>query len=382
MKLISLRIKNYSLIILALIFSNSLYASNDKLQIGLDSIRSISNTFYRIKNNYVEEIDSQYLVNGCIAGMVTAADPESAFLDVSKFDELKNGNRFVSGGVGLKLSIKNGYPVVVTPIEGTPSYQSGIKSGDILLQIDKNDMHGKNLDYAVSLLKGDPDSSVHIRVARKDLYETLTFNIKREKIRIKGVTKKLLANNIGYIRISAFRNNTAKKVKSQLKILLREAGGELKGLIMDLRNNPGGLVNEAIDVADTFLTKGIIAYTKTRTSGAELKFRAKSEQYLSNTPMVILINEGSAGSSEIVTGALKDHHRATLVGRNTYGSSSIQTIIPLGNGSALKLTTARWITPSGNFIHGNGIKPDLIVNEAPNIEDDYQLKRALQVFDQ
>lgn len=369
-----------TLLHIAMFFSGNVAANSDDAKVNLESMRLLSQAYTRIKQNHVDEVDDKELVENCIAGMASGVDPESSFLGAEKFEELKSGTKVSIGGLGLKLAVKNGYPLVITSIDGTPAYEAGIKSGDIILEIDNDDMRGVMLDNIVSRLRGEAGTSVKLKIVKKSNPESIVFHLTRRKIRINNVKQRLFDNNVGYIRISAFINNTGVQLAEKLDFLEKEAKGRLNGLVLDLRNNPGGLMSEAIVVADTFLSSGMIAYTKMRDAGSELKYMADPKQYIEGIPLVVLVNEGTAAASEIVSGALKAHQRAILIGKNTYGSGSIQTIIPLGNGSALKLTTARWVTPSGNFIHGNGIKPDISVGESTNTNKDDQLERALRYF--
>lgn len=342
------------------------------------SMRLISEAFAQIEINYVDDVDRKSLAESCVAGMASSLDSRSSFLGLEKFNEMKSGGSVLTGGLGLTLAIKKGYPVVISPIDDTPATRAGIKSGDTIVEVDNNDLRGESLENVVSRLRGDTGSIVHLVIARKDEIKPIEFILKREQIKVHNVKGKLLIDHIGYIRISNFMNHTGSKLQRKLRQLEKEAGGSLKGLILDLRNNPGGLMSEAIAVADTFLASGMIAATKMRQAESELKYMAKAKQFIRGVPVVVLVNEGTAAASEIVSGALQDHQRATIIGMRTYGSGSIQTIIPLGNGSALKLTTARWVTPDGNFIRGQGITPDIIVKESSDGSDDAQLANAVQ----
>ena len=368
----------YTGLLLFVLFTSNGEAANNNTDVDLESMRLISQAFARIKQNYIEDIGSHRLAESCVAGMASGLDQQSSFLGKDKFNELKSGNHILTGGLGLKLAIKKGYPVVVSPIDDTPATRAGIKSGDTILEINNNNTRGESLDNVVSLLRGEPGSIINLIIARKNTTQNIEFILTRERIRIHNVKGKLLINKIGYVRISTFINHTGSKLQKKLSQLEDEAGGSLNGLILDLRNNPGGLMSEAIAVADTFLGSGMIASTEMRQAESELKYMAKPKQFIQDVPVVILVNEGTAAASEIVSGALKDHQRATIIGMKTYGSGSIQTIIPLGNGSALKLTTARWVTPSGNFIHGKGIEPDVVVNESSAESDDAQLASAVR----
>ena len=372
-----LNLKYLGLSFCILVTANAAAAGIDE-GTDLESMRLISQAFTRIKQNYVDDVNSKSLAESCVAGMASGLDKKSSFIDEKQFNELKSGGNVLTGGLGLKLAIKKAYPVVVAPIDDSPAIRAGIMSGDTLLEIDNNDLRGESLEKVVSQLRGEPGSIVHLIISRKNHPKHIEYILKREQIRIHNVKGTLFNNKIGYIRISTFMNHTGSKLQEQLTQLEKKAGGNLKGLILDLRNNPGGLMSEAIAVTDTFLGSGMIAATRMRLSESELKYMANPKQSIQGVPIVILVNEGTAAASEIVSGALKDHKRATIIGMQTYGSGSIQTIIPLGNGSALKLTTARWVTPGGKFIHGQGITPDIIVEKSSTESDDAQLADAVR----
>lgn len=351
-------------------------------KIPLDDIRTISETYSRIKANYAGEVDDATLLQSCIAGMVKGADADSSYLTKKRFHALRDGVPSSKGGIGLTLTIKNGFPTVISPIEGSPSQQAGLRSGDIVLEVDGMSMQGISLDDVVERLRGDIGEEIKLKVVSDNHKDIQLFKLKRRFIRIQSVHKKLLGNNIAYIRISAFMNNTSNKLKSNINKLLRQAKGGLKGLILDLRNNPGGLLNEAIAVADIFLDEGLIAYTESKIPNLELRFTAKDNAMLKGLPIVILVNKGSAAASEIVSGALKDHKRATVIGVRTFGSGSVQTIMPLQNGGALKLTTSRWRTPNGQYIHGRGIEPDIVLNSGEANYNNFPVKRAVKYIRQ
>lgn len=343
-------------------------------------MRLFSEAFHRIKQNFADEVDDKKLIESCVAGMVSGIDPDSAYLDKSKFNSLKAGSQKTIGGIGVNLSIKNSFPIVISAIEDTPSYFSGIKSGDVILQINENNMQGVRLDDVVSQIRGYPGESVRLTIAREGNNKPIVFDIERKQIRIRSVKYKILENNIGYIRITTFSGNTGKAFKKSLNKLVSQSKNKLNGLVIDLRNNPGGLLDQAIVVADTFLSDGLIAYAESKNSGSDLKFTAKKAVMLEGTPLVILVNKGSAAASEIVSAALRDHNRATIIGEKTFGRASIQMLMPLLNGGALKLTTSRWRTPNGDYIHGRGIEPDIVVSNSSTLRDDIQLKKAVNVI--
>lgn len=374
-------IKYVSLISLILFLSIRVQAeTNSSSDINLEAIRLLAQAFSIIKKNIINEVSETELTEHCINGMASGVDPQSSYLNKEQFNDLKIGNRASTAGIGLKLFMKEGYPIVISALEGTPANKAGFKAGDMILQINNKETRGKRLETIVSELRGATGSTIQLRVLLVNKIKARTFKLKRKKIRIKSVKSKLLENKIGYIRISAFLNRTGNKLKNNLALLTKRANGRLNGLILDLRNNPGGLLRAAVEVADTFLDSGLITYAEARYSESEIKYMADSIQLIDGVPIVVLVNESTASASEVVSGALRDHNRATIIGTKTFGSGSIQTVMPLGDGTALKLTTARWITPSGDFIHGKGIKPDLVVKQKTGSVSDYQLKRALSYF--
>lgn len=370
------------LFLISFVFMPFSIEAADKPVLPLEDIRTIAETYSRIKTNFVGEVDDSTLVQSCIAGMVKGADSDSSYLTKNRFTVLKSGIQSSRGGIGLTLTIKNGFPVVITAIEGTPAQRVGLKSGDVVLEVDGKSMQGISLDDVVVLLRGNIGENVSLKVVTENNKHVRLYDIKRKFIRIRNVQLKMLENNIGYIRISAFIKNTGNNLITNLNKLLKRTEGNLTGLILDLRNNPGGLLDEAIAVADAFLDEGLIAYTESKVPAMELKFMAKDNAMLKGLPVVVLVNKGSAAASEIVSGALKDHERATIIGVRTFGSGSVQTIMPLQNGGALKLTTSRWRTPNGQYIHGHGIEPDIVVNSGEANFSPLPLKRALQYIRQ
>ncbi len=367
--------QKFAAVLLGCIFVTNIFANEDTA-IKLNEIKLISESFSRIKTNYIDEVENKKLVENCISGMAAGLDSSSQYISKEKFQELRTGYRKDLGGIGLTLMIKNGLPLVISPIEDTPAYKAGIMTNDVIIEVDGNNVLNLGLDEVVSLLRGKVGERVNLSVIRQQATQ-ISFNLKREQIHINNIKSRQLKHGIGYIRITSFLNSTARKFKKELNQLIFQETNSLKGLIIDLRNNPGGLLREAVAVADLFIPSGLIAYTEARNYGAEIKFEAKENILLENIPIVVLVNDGSAAASEIVAGALKAHNRATIIGSKTFGSGSIQTIIPLLNGGALKLTTSRWRLPNGAYIDGQGIEPDILVNRALNYDNDIQLERAL-----
>ena len=293
--------------------------------------------------------------------MVSSLDPHSSFLSKDDFNELKIGTTGRFGGLGIEITMEDGFVKVISPIDDTPASRVGLKSGDLIIKIDNASVKGMTISKAVKLMRGEPGTSVKITVVRKELSDPLIFNITREIIVAKGVKSELLENNIGYLRLASFQSQSTIHVSNYVKKLKKESENKLTGLILDLRNNPGGVLGSAVGVSDLFLEDGKIVYTKGRTSSSDLEYFATPQDILHGLPLIVMINEGSASASEIVAGALQDNKRATIVGTKSYGKASVQTIQEIGNGTALKLTTAKYYTPSGRDIHEHGIQPDVIV---------------------
>ncbi len=310
-----------------------------------------------VKENYVEEPKIKDLIYGALNGMVTSLDPFSAFFPPEKYREFMEETEGEFGGVGIEISMEKGRPIVVAPIEGTPAYKAGLRAGDIIIAVDGEDTFGKTLLEIVKKIRGKPGTKVTLTIMRKGADKPVKVEITRAIIRIESV-KYIKYEDIGYVKIIQFQHYTARDLKKALKDLL---GQGIEGIILDLRNNPGGLLSEAVKVSDLFLPEGkLVVYTKGRRD--EEKYYAKEDPLVPRyIPVVVLINKGSASASEIVTGALQDHGRATIVGEKSFGKASVQNIIPLEDNSALKLTVAYYYTPKGRLIHKEGIKPDVKV---------------------
>jgi len=318
----------------------------------------------QIEKNYVEPQDSQKLIYGAIKGMVQSLDPHSSFMTRDEHQELLIETKGSFSGVGIEISIRDNILTVVSPIEGTPAYEAGIKSGDKIVKIDDKPTNDMTLTDAVKSIRGPQGSKVKLSVMRVGADKPLDFEIVRDVIPLKSVRTYLLAPGVGYVRISNFQSKTARDLSSGLDKLEREH--ELKGLILDLRNNPGGLLSQAIDVSDIFLDSGVIVSTKGRNASQNMEISAKRNSPWRDYPIIVLVNGGSASAAEIVAGALQDNQRAMILGTRTFGKGSVQTILPLSDGSGLRLTTARYYTPSGRSIQLSGIDPDIEVEfEAP-----------------
>ncbi len=315
-----------------------------------------------IKENYVDEVDTNTLVTNAIRGMVSGLDSHSAFYTPDEYKEFQVETTGSFGGLGIELGIIDNYPGIISPIEDTPAWRLGLKSGDKIVTIEGKPTNGMTLMDAVKKLRGKPGTKVTISIMREGLTKPRDYTITREIINIKSVKYEVLDNNIAYVRIVQFQERTSEDLRAALDAIVKKTNGNIRGIILDLRNDPGGLLNKSVEVADDFIDEGIIVYTKGRVAGSDITFTAKKEGTLpSDIPMVVLVNGGSASASEIVSGALKDLKRAILIGEKTYGKGSVQTIIPLPDGSGLKLTTAKYYTPSGVSIDGKGIIPDIVV---------------------
>lgn len=313
-----------------------------------------------VQKNYIEEVKPEDLISGAIKGMLNSLDPHSSYLTPDEYNELHMDTSGSFTGVGIEISIEDGILTVISPIEGTPAYRAGIKAGDKIIKIDGQPTKSMTLMDAVKKIRGEKGTTVTLTILRKGMAELMDFNIIRGIIPLKSVKSRMLEPGYGYIRITNFRENTDDDLEAALKQL--ESGEfPLKGLILDLRNNPGGLLDQAVSVADEFLDSGLIVYTDGRKKSDSMKFTAKKNKIPRTYPMVVLVNEGSASASEIVAGALQDQKRAVIVGTPTFGKGSVQTIMPLEDGSAVRLTTSQYYTPNGHSIQARGIMPDIVV---------------------
>jgi carboxyl-terminal processing protease len=325
----------------------------------IEELRTFSDVFGRIKNDYVEDVEDSEMLNNAIRGMLSGLDPHSSYLDQEQFKELQVGTSGEFGGLGIEVGMEDGFVKVIAPIDDTPAQRAGIKAGDLIIRLDDTPVKGLTLNDAVKIMRGKPGTVLRLTVVREGVDQPLKIDIERDIIKVKSVKSRMLEDGFGYVRISQFQSKTAENMVDAIEDLKKKGGGSLKGLVLDLRNNPGGVLNGAVAVSDAFLKKGLIVYTEGRVSDSKLRFNATPDDILSAAPLVILVNQGSASASEIVSGALQDHRRAIIVGTPTFGKGSVQTILPLSNGTAVKLTTARYYTPSGRSIQAEGIKPDI-----------------------
>ncbi len=341
-------------------------------ELPLDEIRTFTEVFAKVKNDYVEDIDDRKLLESAIRGMLEGLDPHSAYLDKEAYKELQQGTSGEFGGLGIEVGMKDGFIKVISPIDDTPAQRAGIKAGDLIIRLDDTPVKGMSLNDAVKLMRGKPKTDITLTVIREGEEKPLKITITRDIITVKSVRYRTLEPGFGYLRVSHFQTHTPDDVQRELQKLIAENNNKLKGMILDLRNNPGGILSAAVAISDFFLEKGLIVYTEGRVKDSKLKFNAKPVDMLDKAPIVVLVNAGSASASEIVAGALQDHKRAIIMGQQTFGKGSVQTILPMANEAALKLTTARYYTPSGRSIQAAGITPDIIIPKlkVENIDDE------------
>jgi carboxyl-terminal processing protease len=325
----------------------------------LEELRVFAEVFGRIKDDYVEPVDDRKLLNYAIEGMLSGLDPHSAYLDEDDYRDLRVGTSGEFGGLGIEVGMENGFVKVISPIDDTPAKRAGVKSGDLIIRLNDQPVKGMTLDEAVKLMRGKPGSEIRLTIVREGEDKPLEITVVRDVIKTVSVKQRMLAPGFGYVRISQFQARTPEDMLTGIGGLKRKAGGSLKGLVLDLRDNPGGVLNAAVAISDAFLTSGTIVYTEGRISDSQLKFKAAPDDILEGAPIVVLVNGGSASASEIVAGALQDHKRAVIMGQQTFGKGSVQTIVPVNERTAVKLTTARYFTPNGRSIQAEGIVPDI-----------------------
>jgi carboxyl-terminal processing protease len=325
-----------------------------------DEARLLAEVLERVKRDYVDDVDDARLIEAAIRGMVADLDPHSAYLDPDEYEEIRVSTTGNYSGVGLEVSVEDDRVVVVTPIEGSPADEAGILQGDVVISVDGMPVDARDLNDTVARLRGVPGSSVQLGVLRTPDQAPLTYELVRARVQVSSVRHELLEGRIGYVRISHFSETTAPDLRDAVDAMRLDAGGELSGLVVDLRNNPGGVLEAAGEVADAFLDGGVIVSADGRVSDARFRLEAQPGDVMDGAPVTLLVNGGSASASEIVAGALQDHGRARIVGEPTFGKGSVQTVMPLSRGRAIKLTTSRYYTPSGRSIHQRGITPDVV----------------------
>ncbi|KTC98249.1 S41 family peptidase [Legionella erythra] len=338
-------------------------------RIPLEDVQRFSNAIGQIKKYYVKPVDDKELFDNAIRGMLSGLDPHSTYLDEDSFKELQTSTSGEFGGLGIEVTMEDGVVKVVTPLVDTPAFKAGIKAGDYIIKLGAKSVQGISLQDAVNMMRGKEGTTIDLTILRKGVNKPLTFSLIREKILIKSVKSKLLDDSYGYVRLTQFQAMTAQDMEKAIAQLKQQSGGKLKGLILDLRNNPGGLLDSAIQVSDAFIdndkkgSEEMIVYTQGRLPGSKFTALANPGDILQNAPLIVLINNGSASASEIVAGALKDNKRAIIVGTRSFGKGSVQTVLPLDEKRAIKLTTALYYTPSGVSIQAKGITPDIIIEE-------------------
>ncbi len=340
----------------------------------LDELRTFTEVFGKIKSDYVKEVDDKELLEGAIRGMLADLDPHSAYMDADSFKELQVGTTGQFGGLGIEVGMEDGFVKVIAPIDDTPAQKAGIQAGDLIIRLDSVPVKGMTLGEAVKIMRGKPGTDIELTIVREGEEKPLTITITRAIIKVRSIKSRMLEDGYGYVRITQFQSRTGRDLEKALKELIKEGGGSLKGLVLDLRNNPGGVLNAAVDVSDLFLEKGTIVYTEGRIKNSQMRFNASSGDLLNGTPIAVLINGGSASASEIVAGALQDHKRAVILGQPSFGKGSVQTVLPMQGGTALKLTTALYYTPSGRSIQAEGIVPDIELESVKLAKMEHSLK--------
>ncbi|WP_374479770.1 S41 family peptidase [Zoogloea sp.] len=356
----------------------------------VEELRNLADVFNAIKQGYVEPVEDKKLITYAISGMLSNLDPHSSYLDAEAFKDLQVGTQGEFGGLGIEVGSEDGFVKVISPIEDTPAFRAGIKAGDLIIKLDDTSVKGMSLNDAVKRMRGKPKTNIVLTIARKGEAKPIVVILTREVIKVQSVKSKLVEPGFGYVRVVQFQEQTAQSLVQHLDRLAKQ--GSLKGLVLDLRNDPGGLLNSAVGVSAAFLPpQALVVSTDGRTDDAKRKYLAVPDDYLRGSrddyiknvpasiktvPMVVLVNGGSASASEIVAGALQDHKRAVVMGTQSFGKGSVQTILPLNNNAAIKLTTARYFTPSGRSIQAKGIVPDIVVEETPNGSSRDHLREA------
>ena len=360
---------------LSLAIGHSVYAlKEDTKTIPFEELQAFTDVFSRIKSDYVEVADDKKLLEDAIRGMLSGLDPHSSFLDTEEFNDLRIGTTGQFGGLGIEVGMENGFVKVISPIDDTPASRAGIQAKDLIIRLDDKQVKGLTLNEAVKLMRGKPNTDIKLTIVREGETKPLEVTITREIIRVQSVKKRNLEPGYGYVRITNFQSRTAADLLAAIATLQKK--DKLEGLVLDLRNNPGGVLNGAVGVSDAFLDSGLIVYTEGRVTDSSMKYNATPGDALNGAPLVVLVNGGSASASEIVAGAIQDHQRGIIMGFKTFGKGSVQTIQELRNGSAVKLTTARYYTPNGRSIQAEGITPDITLR---NLKVSDQKKSPLSI---
>ena len=333
------------------------YSSDN--DVPTEKIQQFVDVYKKIKDQYVDEVDDDTLFNYAIEGMVSNLDPYSDYLSKDDFSELKIGTTGRFGGIGIEITMEDGFVKIISPIDDTPAQRAGLKAGDLVIEVQDISLKDKSINDAVKLMRGEPGTKVKVKILREKEESPLDFELVRQIIVSKGIKTEIFNGEVGYLRLSSFQSNSTANVRKAIYDLRKKSGNMMVALILDLRNNPGGVLGSAVGISDLFLKSGKIVYTKGRTNNSDLEYFANSEDILEGLPLYVLINGGSASASEIVAGALQDHKRAIIYGEKSFGKASVQSIQEMMDGSALKLTTAKYYTPNDRHIHENGITPDV-----------------------
>lgn len=341
-------------------------------QLPLDDLRKFTEVFSRIKDAYVEEVDDRQLLESAIKGMLSDLDPHSTYLAPKDYEQLEESTSGEFGGLGIEVGMENGFVKVIAPIDDTPAQKAGVQAGDLIIKLDEKPVKGMSLEEAVKLMRGKPGTTLTLTIMREGENAPIEIPVERDVIKVTSVKSRMLENGYGYVRITQFQADTGSQFLDALGSLEDDYGNDLDGLVIDLRNNPGGVLQAAVETADALLDNGLIVYTEGRIQSSRLRFSAKAGDVMADTPIVVLINGGSASASEILAGALQDHERAVIMGTQSFGKGSVQTVIPLDETHAIKMTTARYYTPDGRSIQATGIKPDIEVRPAELTELDSQ----------
>ena len=351
----------------------------ESADVPLELLQTYSDVLDRVRSDYVDDISESELIENSIRGMISSLDPHSGYLDAEEFKSLRESTSGEFGGLGIQVGIKDGVLTVIAPIDDTPAKRAGLEANDKIIRIDGELTQDMELETAVKKMRGKPGTDIELTIAREGESKPLEFTITRAIIKTESVRHELLEPGMGYIRVSQFQSRTVEQMLDALDALVEENGDEaLKGLVLDLRNNPGGVLQGSVEMVDAFLDSGRIVYTKGRIADAKMSFEATAGDRLDGAPIVVLVNGGSASASEIVAGALQDSNRAVVVGEKTFGKGSVQSIMPLSDGGALRLTTARYYTPDGRSIQAEGIEPDVTVHQlkVSSIEEAFSISEA------
>jgi len=345
---------------------------NPEEQLPLEDLRKFAEVFGRIKDAYVEEVDDRKLLESAIKGMLSDLDPHSTYLAPKDYEQLEESTTGEFGGLGIEVGMEDGFVKVISPIDDTPAQKAGVQAGDLIIKLGDQPVKGMSLEEAVKLMRGKPGTVLTLTIMREGESAPIEIDVERDIIKVTSIKSRIIENGYGYVRITQFQADTGTQFTEALENLEKEHGSDLDGLIIDLRNNPGGILQAAVESADALLDEGLIVYTEGRIQSSRLRFNAKPGDIMPDTPIVVLINGGSASASEILAGALQDHQRAVVMGTQSFGKGSVQTVIPLDETHAIKMTTARYYTPDGRSIQAKGIKPDIEVKPAQLTELDSQ----------